>query len=337
MKNVLVLGGTGFVGRQLCEQLQRQGWRMTVPTRRLLHAAPIQHLPHVTVLKANIHNPAELAQLVAGHDAVVNLVAILNGSEADFERVHVQLPTQLARACAASGLRRVVHVSALGASPQAPSHYLRSKARGEQALRQSDLKLTVLRPSVIFGAGDHFLNTFAQLQTCLPIIPLASARSRFQPVWVQDVASAILAALDDDGLPHYIAAPSTAGNDAHLSSVLHRTCNTIGETFECVGPQVFTLSQLVHLAGRYGSTKRPVIPLPAFAGYLQAWFMEKLPGQPLLTRDSLASLSVDNIASGQHPDLLALGIEPAHILAIAPSYLGHRGPRSALLKVRMEH
>lgn len=315
MKNILVLGGTGFVGRHVCEQLHRMGWRITVPTRRARNAAAVQHLPRVTVLQADVHDEAQLARLLPGHDAVVNLVAILHGTEAAFDRVHVQLPAKLARACAASGVRRVVHVSALGVGLDGPSLYQRSKARGEAVLREADLDLTVLRPSVIFGAGDRFLNLFARLQAVFPVMPLAGAGARFQPVWVDDVASAVLACLQDSGLP--------AG-----------TGSTVGQTFECAGPDVWTLGELVHLAGRFGSTERPVLPLPMAVGRLQALMMELAPGEPLMSRDNLAAMSVDNVASGQCPGLSALGIVPARVEAVAPTYLGDRGGRSALLKAR---
>lgn len=312
MKNILVLGGTGFVGRQVCEQLHRLGWRITVPTRRAIHAAAIQHLPRLTVLEADVHDPARLAALLAGHDAVVNLVAILHGSEAAFERVHVTLPQTLARACASSGVKRVVHISALGASLDGPSRYQRSKARGEEALRSGGLDLSILRPSVIFGAGDRFLNLFARLQSVFPVMPLAGASARFQPVWVQDVAAAVVACLQDTGLP----------------------MSTVGQTFECAGPDVLTLAELVRLAGRHGSTERPILPLPMVLGKLQALVMELAPGDPLMSRDNLASMSVDNIASGQWPGLPSLGVTPSSVHAIAPGYLGARGGRSRLLDYR---
>ena len=130
MKNALILGGTGFVGRHVCEKLQRAGWHITVPTRRAINASAVQHLPGLTVIEADVHDEAALTRLLPGHDAVINLVAILHGSEAAFERTHVELPAKLARACAASGVRRVVHVSALGVSAESPSKYQRSKARG---------------------------------------------------------------------------------------------------------------------------------------------------------------------------------------------------------------
>lgn len=309
MKNVLILGGTGFVGRHLCEKLHRQGWRLTVPTRRLANATAVQHLPRVTVVQADVHDPAQLTDLLKGHDAVVNLVAILHGDEAAFERTHVNLPRTLAQACLDSGVRRLVHISALGASLDGPSRYLRSKARGEEALRRAGLELTILRPSVIFGAGDRFLNLFAQLQESAPIVPLAGASAKFQPVWVEDVAQAVVNSLIDQRLPQ----------------------SSVGQTFDCAGPSVYTLADLVRLAGRCSGHPRPVLPLPAALGYPMARLMELGPGQPLMSRDNLASMSVDNVASGQWPGLQSLGITPAELASVAPGYLGERGPRSDLL------
>jgi uncharacterized protein YbjT (DUF2867 family) len=301
---VLVLGGTGFVGRSVCEQLVRAGWRVTVPTRRAVNARSVQHLPGLDVLPANVHNPAELARLLPGHDAVVNLVAILHGDEAAFERVHVALPRQLAQACVAAGVRRVVHISALGADAQGPSKYQRSKAAGEAVLQTAGLDLTVLRPSVIFGAQDRFLNLFARLQSVFPFMPLAGAHTRFQPVWVEDVARAVVVCLQN---PH-----------------------TVGQTIECAGPEVLTLADLVRLAGEFGSRQRPVLPLPLGLGRLQAALMELAPGEPMMSRDNVDSMRVDNVASGSLPGLATLGISAASVRAVAPGYLGTRGPRSAL-------
>ncbi|TNF58138.1 MAG: complex I NDUFA9 subunit family protein [Burkholderiales bacterium] len=312
MNNILVLGGTGFVGRQVCEQLHRAGWRITVPTRRMVNAAPVQHLPRVTVVEADVHDPDALAGLVPGHDAVVNLVAILHGSEAAFERVHVDLARKLGQACRRAGVRRLVHVSALGADADGPSRYQRSKARGEAALAEAGLDLTLLRPSVIFGADDRFLNLFARLQALFPVMPLAGAGARFQPVWVGDVARAV-------------------------STCLERPVRAEGghtEIIECVGPDVLTLADLVRLAGRHGSRQRRVLPLPRSVGRLQALLMELAPGEPLMSRDNLDSMLVDNVASGRHPDLRSLGIEPASVHAVAPTYLGGQGGRGRLNRLR---
>jgi len=310
MKNVLVLGGTGFVGRHVCEALNRAGIYVTVATRRL-PARSVQMLPFVTVVQADVHDPQALTALVRDHDAVVNLVAILHGDRASFDKVHVQLPRQIAHACVQAGVRRLLHVSALGADQQGPSLYQRSKAQGEAALQSEvvhGLQLTVLRPGVIFGADDAFINLFASLQAIAPVVPLAGARTRFQPVWVQDVAQAILHALQQR--------------------------DTIGQIYELAGPQIFTLKELVQHAGRWAGHPRPVFALPEAMAYLQALVMEMLPGAPLMSRDNLRSMQVDNVASANGLGLKALGIAPASVAGVAPGYLGAKGPRSGLNRMR---
>jgi len=312
MNNILLLGGTGFVGRHGCEKLARLQCRVTVATRRRERANHLLMLPLVDVVEVDVHDSAALTALVAGHEAVVNLIAILHGNEAAFEKAHVQLPLALARACEAAGTRRVVHVSALGASASSASMYQRSKARGEAILQEAGLDLTLLRPSVIFGAEDKFLNTFASLQQIFPVVPLASAGARFQPVWAEDVVSAVVSCLQD--------------------------ADTIGQTFEVCGPNVYTLKQLVELAGQYaginGGKGRPVLPLPDALARLQARLMELAPGDPLMSRDNLDAMRTDNVASGQLPGLQALGIVPSSLEAIGPSYLGDQGLRSGLMAKR---
>lgn len=315
LKNVLLLGGSGFVGRHVCEKLARLRLRMTVPTRRLPHAAAVLTLPQVQGVQADVHDPAQLARLLAGHDAVVNLVAILQGTQAAFDRVHVDLPRSLAHACAQTGVRRVVHISALGvdeAHPESlPSMYLRSKSQGEQLLHQANLDLTVIRPSVIFGAEDRFLNTFARLQRLAPFVPLAGAQALLQPVWVEDVASAVVACLQG---PH--------------------EKGSLGRIYEATGPQVYTLRELVQWAGRWagvaGGRGRAVWPLPDALARVQARLMELLPGEPLLSRDNLASLRVPNVATGRYPGLADLGVQASSVQAIAPAYLSGLGGRGGL-------
>ena len=301
LRNFLILGGTGFIGRSVAEKLvERSGGaagRLRIATRRVAAARPLQLLPTVEIAAGDVHDEAALAHMLRGTDAVINLVAILHGSEAEFERVHVRLPARLAEACKAAGVRRVVYVSALGSAVDAPSRYLRSKARGEEALKAAGLDLTILRPSVVFGERDRFLNLFASLQSIFPVMPLAGANARFQPVWVEDVAGAIVAALDD---------PST-----------------IGTTIECCGPRGYALHELVRAAGVWSGARRPVFALPAPIGRLQAFFMEMLPGTPLMSRDNIDSMRVANVAGGKLPGLERLGIEPAPLEAIAPRYLGH--------------
>ncbi|RZU02175.1 complex I NDUFA9 subunit family protein [Rivibacter subsaxonicus] len=300
---LLVLGGTGFVGSALAAQLvTRAGGgdtQIVVPSRRPPRHKALASLPGVQLVQADVHDPAALERLLAGCDAVVNLVAILHGSAAEFERTHVALPRTLAQACVQTGVRRVMHLSALGVGPQAPSNYLRSKAAGEAVLREAGLDLTLLRPSVIFGAGDRFLNLFASLQKSFPLMPLAGADAAFQPVWVEDVARAILACLDD---------PST-----------------IGQTIECAGPKVYRLAELVRLAGGWAGKARPVMPLPDALARLEAGLLSLLPGEPLMSADNLASMKVPNVASGDLPGLERLGIRATALEAVGPGYLGALG------------
>ncbi len=288
MQKILVLGGSGFIGHHVCEALERVGLATTVPTRRL-PARSVQMLPRVTVVRADVHDPAQLSALVRGHDAVVNLVAILHGTAQSFDHVHVQLPRLLARTCVEQGVRRLVHMSALGVDVNGPSMYLRSKAQGDAVLQdmaaRHGLRLTLLQPSVVFGADDRFINVFAQLQALAPVVPLACAQARFQPVWVQDVAQALVTAL--------------------LSPTSH------GQRYELVGPEVFTLAQLVRLAGEWAGHPRPIWPLPEALAQAQAWVMEHLPGPTLMSRDNLASMQTPNVSSGKCPGLSALGVRHA--------------------------
>jgi len=297
MKNILILGGSGFIGRHVCEALERAGMHATVPTRRL-PARSVQMLPRVSVVQANVHDASQLSALVRGHDAVVNLVAILHGTAQSFDHVHVQLPRLLAQACADQGVRRLVHMSALGVDVNGPSLYLRSKAQGDAVLQEMaarhGLALTLLQPSVVFGADDRFINVFAQLQALAPVVPLASAHATFQPVWVQDVAQA---------LAHALVSPASHG-----------------QRYELVGPEVFSLAQLVQHAGQWAGHPRPIWPLPPALAQAQAWLMEHLPGPTLMSRDNLASMQVNNVASGTCPGLSELGVsQAAHLRSVFPT------------------
>lgn len=314
--SVLVLGGSGFVGRALCEQLTRRlgaNARITVPTRRLPHARDLQSLPGVTVVQADVFS--ELPALLPGHDAVVNLVAILQGSAADFEHAHVELPRRLAAAMDVARLRRLVHVSALGVAEHAPSRYLRSKAAGEAVLQVATqtggLELTLARPSLVFGDGDRSVNLFARLQRHFPVMPLGGAAARLQPVWVQDLARAL------------------------VEMLLRR--ETTGRTYEIAGPRELSLAELVRVAGRVSGHERPVLPLPGPLATLQALFMECLPGQPLLSRDNLASLKVPNVPGGQLPGLAELGIRPSGLEAVLPTYLAPGAGVARLDAWRLRH
>jgi NADH dehydrogenase len=300
MKKIVITGGTGFVGRSVCERLFEQdaGCRLVVPTRRRAAGRDLQVLPTVDLAAANVHDAQAITPLLSGADALVHLVAILHGSAEDFDRVHVQLPRTLAAACSAAGVKRVVHVSALGVAANAPSAYLRSKAAGEAVwqdwAKTTGGQLTILRPSVIFGAEDRFTNLFVQLQRLFPVLPLAGTGARFQPVWVGDVAQAVVNSLQ-------------AGRAA-------------GALIECAGPEVMTLQQIVQRVGAMAGCRRPVLPLPEAAGLLQAAVMGLLPGEPMMSRDNVLSMRVPNVASGALPGLASLGIRPAALDTLADHF-----------------
>ena len=315
-ENVLVLGGSGFVGRHLVAALAAGGVRVTVPSRRRERAKHLITLPTVDVVDADIFAPGVLERLSEGREAVVNLVGTLHSRRGrrdergphdygpDFARVHVELPQMVVRACRASRVPRLLHISALGASPLGPSEYLRSKGVGEQAvLAADDLDVTAFRPSVIFGPEDRFLNQFALLARFLPVIAVPAPGARFQPVHVGDVAQAMVSALD---------APETRG-----------------KVYELCGPTAYTTKQLVELVCALTRRRRVVVGMPDRVSYLQALVMERLPGK-LLTRDNLRSMQVPSLCSGQFP----FGIQPQSPEALAAAYLMPSGPRERLPQLR---
>jgi uncharacterized protein YbjT (DUF2867 family) len=309
---VVVFGGSGFIGSHLLALLAQDGIPVLVPTRHAERARHLMTLPGVDVVEENIHDDATLRRLLAGRTAAINLVGILHASRAqpygpEFRRAHVDLPRRIVEACAVAGVPRYLHMSALGANVDGPSMYSRSKADGELAARsRSEVAATIFRPSVVFGPGDHFLTMFAKLQRRLPIVPLACASAVFQPVYVGDVATAFLHALKDTHAAHHV--------------------------YQLAGPDTYTLGELVRLAGRYAGCERPVIELPAMLARLQARVFELLPGEPILTRDNLDSMSVDNVLDPALQDLTAaaLGIKLTPLAAVAPHYLAPNEPLDRL-------
>jgi uncharacterized protein YbjT (DUF2867 family) len=305
--NVLIIGGSGFLGSAVAARLAEAGASLRLPSRWPERARHLRVLPEAEVVKADVHDPATLAALMQGQDAVVNLVGILHSRPGspygpDFARAHVELPSKIVAACGRAGLRRLVHVSALGADPAGPSEYQRSKAAGEAAIRAAPAGLgwTIVRPSVIFGRDDHFLNLFAKLLRLFPVLPLAGAATRFQPVWVEDVAEVMARCLADPA--------------------------AVGQTFEVAGPAVYTLAQLVRYVGRLTGHRRPVLPLPESLGLLQARFLELAP-RPVMSRDNIRSMRVDNVLSLAGGGPLPFGLAPHALEAVAPLYLGTAAPR----------
>ncbi|MDZ7652758.1 MAG: complex I NDUFA9 subunit family protein [Burkholderiaceae bacterium] len=300
---VLVIGGSGFIGRYVVNFLIERGCRVLVPARRRDKAKHLIVFPTCDVVEASIHDDAQLDRLVAGQHAVINLVGILQGSAADFERAHSELTRRIVDACQRHKVRRYLHMSALGADPNGPSKYQRSKGAAEAHVRASNLDWTMFQPSVVFGPEDRFLNTFAKLAALAPVIPLAGADVRFQPVWVEDVAHAFVNALDNPA--------------------------TFGKSYELAGPTVYTLRQLVEFAAAAGGHPRKVVGLPNGVARLQARLMELMPGEPLLSQDNLDSMKRDNVASVQpFAPAPELGIAHTPMEPEASLYLAGMHPRT---------
>lgn len=295
---ICVIGGTGFVGRHLCQQLAAKGYRLRVPTRERERAKPLFLLPTVEVVVADVHNPAALADVVAECDAVINLVGVLHdGRELQgFRAAHVELARNVVEACRANGVRRLLQMSALGAATDGPSDYLRSKGEAERIVLESGLDVTVFRPSVIFGPDDSFLNLFAGLARLLPVLVLARPDARFQPVYVGDVAESFVRALED--------------------------IKTFGRRYDLCGPQRYTLRQLVAWVARTIGCPRLIIGLNRPLSYAQAFAMELLPVK-LMTRDNVRSMEIDSISDSVFP----FGIRPQALEAVAPSWLLNDVPR----------
>jgi uncharacterized protein YbjT (DUF2867 family) len=304
---VCILGGSGFVGGHLAAELVEHGFTVRIPTRHPVRSRSLSVLPGVSLVTANIHEPGVLENAVRGCDAVINLVAILNEEKrGDFQRVHVDLVDRIVAACRATGVRRLLHMSAMNASPEAKSAYLRSKGEGEErAHAASDLQVTSFRPSVIFGPGDHLFNRFASLLQCAPLLPLACPGARMSPVYVGDVARAMRIAL---------IKPDTAG-----------------QRYELCGPRVMTLEEIVRYAADVLDIDKRIVPLGDGLSKLQARILGILPGR-LFTVDNYLSLSVDAVCREGFPAIF--GIDPTPVEAVVPMYLGAANRRAQLEEAR---
>ncbi len=245
LHQVVVLGGSGFVSRHVIAQLAAAGHGVVVPTRRREAAKHLILLPTVDVVDADVHEPRALASLLIGATVVINLVGILNEGGTDtFARAHTDLARKLVTACEATGVTRLLQMSALNAQPSGPSAYLRTKGEAEAIVAASALRWTIFRPSVIFGPEDSFLNLFARLSRLLPVVALAGANARFQPIFVGDVAHCIVQAVADDA--------------------------TQRARYDLCGPQVYTLRDLVAYVGEVTGAVRPIVALGPALSSVQA-------------------------------------------------------------------
>lgn len=317
---VTVFGGSGFVGRHLVQRLAHTGAEVRIAVRDIEAAQflrPLGDVGQIVPWQTNIAEPAHVATAVAGADAVINLVGILfERGQRTFQRIHVDGARNIAAAASAAGVGRLIQMSALGADTASPSAYGRSKAAGEQAVLEAFPQATIFRPSVVFGPEDHFFNMFAGMMRFLPALPVIGAPAlpkisigggqapgidffgdggcRFQPVFVGDVAAAMVQALDDPG--------------------------TCAQTYELGGPRVYSFKEIMELLLRVTERKRLLFPMPLALAEAEAVFLQLLP-KPLLTPDQVKMMQADNIVSGNLPGLGDLGIEAKAAEAILPTYL----------------
>jgi uncharacterized protein YbjT (DUF2867 family) len=306
--DILVSGGAGFIGRHNVARLIARGLRVTVPTRRRARARHLILLPTIDVVECDVHDDAALTNLVRDKDAVINLVGVLHGSQSlpygrEFAQAHVELPRRIVAACRTYSVRRLLQMSAMGADSNGPSMYQRSKGDGDASVRGSHLDWTIFRPSVVFGPEDNFLNLFAKLAKFFPVLPIGGADARFQPVWVGDVADAFVNALDNRA--------------------------TYERIYELAGPRIYRLRDLVAFAAAASGHPRPVIGLPDSLARVQALLMELAPGEPLMSRDNLDSMKVDNVATDQpFEPAPELGVKMTAMDVEAPVYLSSAHARS---------
>jgi uncharacterized protein YbjT (DUF2867 family) len=306
---ICILGGTGFVGRRIVAYLVDQGHQAWIVSRRRSRHRDLLVLPTVQVVEGDVHNSVFLHRQFEGMDAVVNLIGILNEtgrSGRGFTKVHAELPAKVVEACRLTGVRRLLHMSALHASLSGPSHYLRTKAMGEEAVHRAaseDFRVTSFRPSVIFGPRDSFTNRFAQLLRWSPgVFPLACPDARFQPVYVDDVARAFVGALENH--------------------------QTFGQRYNLCGPKVYSLQDIVRYIARLIGRRTYIVRLNDALSMLQAAMLEYFPGKPF-SLDNYRSLQVDSVCPGSEAERKKVwrdifAIDLVHLEQTAPGYLSHR-------------
>ncbi len=318
LRIVTVFGGAGFLGRHMVQRLAREGVGIRVATRRPALAGflrPLGDVGQVAPLQANVRDEASVRRAVEGSDAVIDLVGILHErGRQTFKAIHEEAAGRIARAAADAGARRLLYVSAIGADPASPSAYARSKAAGEAAVREAFPEATILRPSLVFGPDDGFFNLFASLARLAPALPVffeglprlgldglfptasfPAGTTKFQPVFVGDVAEAACRALGSD--------------------------EAAGRTYELGGPTVYSYAELMALVYKAIGRRERLLPVPFFAAAIGAQLLQFAP-RPMLTPDQVVQLRRDNLAAPDAPGLADLGVTPTAAELILPTYLG---------------
>ncbi|WP_282605907.1 complex I NDUFA9 subunit family protein [Pelagibius sp. Alg239-R121] len=303
-RKVTIFGGSGFLGRHLVTRLARSGWSILLAERhpsRAHYLQPLGDVGQISAVAARVQDESRVARVVEGADAVVNLTGILYESgRQKFDAVHHLGAANIARAAATAGARHLVHISAIGADPEAGAKYARSKGQGEEAVRQAFPNATILRPSIVIGPEDGFFNRFADMTSVSPFLPLVGGgKTRFQPVCVGDVAEAIQMAMERNDL--------------------------LGQTFELGGPGVYSFKALLEMMLEQIGKRRALIPLPFAIASLQATFLELLPVPPL-TRDQVRMLRSDNVVSEDAKGFADLGMTPNAVESVIPTYLDRHRP-----------
>lgn len=303
-RQVTVFGGSGFVGRYVVQRLARAGWQVRVAVRRPDEALFLKtngDVGQVTPIAANIRDDRSVAIAVTGVDAVVNLVGILYQSgQQRFDAVQAKGAARLATIAQNAGVKKFIHISAIGAEPMSPSIYAKSKAAGEAAVKQAFPTATILRPSIIFGAEDQFFNRFARLAMTSPFLPLIGGGGvKFQPVFVGDVAIAVEKALED--------------------------ITAQGKIYQLAGPRIYTFRKLMEILLQEIGRCRLLLPIPFILASIKGAFLQLLP-KPPLTLDQVRLLKRDNVAADNLPGLAELGIVPTSLESVLPTYLDQYRP-----------
>ena len=302
-KVATVFGGTGFIGRYVVQRLANLDYVVRVATSHPSAGRFLQtqgRVGQIVPLAASVTDPGAIARAVAGADLVVNLVGILHERKpGDFQRLQAEGAGTVARLSAEAGVERLVQISAIGADPASPSQYGRTKAAGEAAVRAAFPGAVILRPSIVFGPEDQFFNRFAGMARLLPFMPVVAGETRFQPVYVGDVADAVVAAATQADAP--------------------------GQTYELGGPRVISFRDLLRFILDTTGHRRPMLDVPDGLVRLQARLSEYLPNPPL-TRDQLVMLQRDNVVAAGAPGLAALGITAKSVESVVPGYLARFRP-----------